>query len=150
MILNQLGRRNLSPEAQSYFRGLQYRHEKGRARLVDSSGAHSGPRPEGRAVDRVAELNNVSKNTIKRDNDFAIGLDIVAKTDPEIKAEVMRGGSKINRKDIQAIGQKKKNVGDLRHVKQKSKTQTNKITPRSIAEIAFTFLNNWSYAKLVN
>ncbi len=142
MILTQLGRRNLSPEAQSYFRGLQYRNEKGRARLVDSVGAQNGPRPEGRTAERLAEQHNVSKNTIKRDNDFSVGLEIVAESNPAIKNEILQGKSKIKMSDVQEVGRKKKSVKELFHVDEKPKQQVAKITPKSIAEIAFSFVGN--------
>ena len=146
MVKNQLGRRNLSKEQQSYLRGLRYLQEKHQGRRVDLTLDQNEPKLEGeKTADRLAEEFNVSPNSIKRDGQFAAGLELIGKENKEIKKEILQGKSRLKKKDIQAVGQRKKAVKDLFHVDQEeTKPIKNKITPKSIAEIAFEFVNNES------
>ncbi|TDB59519.1 hypothetical protein [Arundinibacter roseus] len=81
MIDFQLGRRNLTPEQASYLRGLRYNKLK-----------------EGNRSDRInvaqqlAEEYNVSTRTIKRDADYAKGVDSLS---PGLKNEVLAGKAKL-------------------------------------------------------
>lgn len=81
MINFQLGRRNLTPEQASYLRGLRYNKLK-----------------EGNRTDRInvaqqlAEEYNVSTRTIKRDSDYAKGMEGLS---PELKNEVLAGKAKL-------------------------------------------------------
>ncbi len=83
MIDYQLGRRNLTVEQASYLRGKRYLQQKsmrGGSRLSNSV-----------QVDVAAKLGekySVSSRTIKRDADFATGLDKLA---PELKQQVLSG-----------------------------------------------------------
>lgn len=143
MVKNQLGRRNLSKAQQSYLRGLRYLQEKQQGRRADLTSTQNEPKLENeQTADRLAEEYNVSKNTIKRDAQFATGVELIGKENPEVKKEILQGKGKLKKKDIQQVGQKKKPVQDLFHVDHTEKKMAKqKITPESIAEIAFSFIS---------
>ena len=79
LIENQLGRRNLTPEAVSYLRGKQYNGVKS-----DSAGNLKQNTPRGQNVpsvntaERLAEQHKVSEKTIKRDGAYAPAVDKLA------------------------------------------------------------------------
>lgn len=114
MIDLQLGRRNLNPQQVSYFRGLRYNNEKNNlsnnfnskndAELVDNSpngqNDHLENYPELTTAQRLADQYNVGEKTIRRDADFAKGLD---KLSPDLKNEVLSGKTKIERTKIQLL-----------------------------------------------
>lgn len=97
MIDYQLGRRNLTPEQLSFFRGLRYNREKGGKGKYD--------REEGSVdISKVlAEEFNVSQRTIKNDGNFAKG---VSKLIPELQQQVLAGNTAFNRTVIQDIGKR--------------------------------------------
>lgn len=97
MIDFQLGRRNLTPEQMSFFRGLRYNREKG------SKGKYD--RDEG-GFDismQLAQEYKVSQRTIKNDGNFAKGI---AKLTPELQQQVLGGITTLNRTIIQDIGKR--------------------------------------------
>jgi len=103
MIDNQLGRRNLSPEQISYLRGKKYNAQKlskGKYERSDHKGQNVPYEFEGTTAERLAEQFNVSQKTIKRDAEFAEGLD---KLSSEKKKEVLSGKLKMRKSDIQAL-----------------------------------------------
>ena len=95
MIDFQLGRRNLSAEQIAYLRGLRYLQQKtvrGGNKLSTNS-----------IVDvsiALGEEYGVSSRTIKRDGDFAAGLN---KLNPAQKQEILTGKKKIARSAIEAM-----------------------------------------------
>lgn len=133
MIDNQLGRRNLIPEQASYLRGLRYNTEKlekgkytredhkGQNVPYDSEGnestvkvkeIHKGQNvPYGSMAKkestsaRLSKQYNVSEKTIKRDSEFAEGLNLLA---PELKKDILSGRLKAKKSDIQQLTQLEK------------------------------------------
>lgn len=128
MIDNQLGRRNLTPEQISYLRGMKYlseKKEKGKYARPDHKGQnvlygvdvlsdsretqdneHKGQNVlyDTEAVSTSEKLGkrfNVSEKTIKRDAEFASGLEKLA---PTLKSEILSGKTKVNKTLIQQIG----------------------------------------------
>ncbi|MEA5257912.1 hypothetical protein VB264_08945 [Arcicella aquatica] len=107
MIDLQLGRRNLSPEQVSYFRGLRFLNEKTGPGKYDRTGhwVHNEPNahaPEkGRTVEKLAKEYKVGTSTIKRDAQFAEGL---SKVEPTLRNEILTGKRKIDKKIIQTLG----------------------------------------------
>jgi hypothetical protein len=91
IINNQLGRRNLTPEQQSYLRGKRYNLEK------RQDGGHgdqkSVPHNEGpNTAERLAEEYHVAPATIERDGQFAEALDTLeAQVRPGIRKSVLKG-----------------------------------------------------------
>jgi hypothetical protein len=77
IVKNQLGRRNLSPEASSYLRGKRYLTEKqthGGERTKDSSGQND----QLTTSQRLAEEYKVGEKTIRRDGEFAEAVESIA------------------------------------------------------------------------
>lgn len=125
MIDNQLGRRNLTPEQVSYLRGLRYLAEKGDRGKYGRSGkkgqnvpfdaaspneandAHKGQNvpygndPGGPTAERLAAQYKVNAKTIKRDAEFAAGLNRLA---PDLRTEILSGRQSVNKADLQRLG----------------------------------------------
>ncbi len=108
MIDNQLGRRNLIPEQASYLRGLRYnaeKLEKGKYARDEHKGQNvlygSEVKKEPTSV-RLAKQYNVSEKTIKRDAEFAEGLNLLS---VELKKDILAGRVKAKKSDIQQLAQ---------------------------------------------
>ncbi|AFK05715.1 hypothetical protein Emtol_0029 (plasmid) [Emticicia oligotrophica DSM 17448] len=118
MINLQLGRRNLSPTQIAYFRGLRYNNEKANKTENLSKGQNvlSGKNeedfvnvpPKGQNVpsklstaERLAEEYKVNPKTIKRDAEFAKGLE---KLESSLRNQILDGTIKIDKSAIQEIG----------------------------------------------
>jgi hypothetical protein len=118
MIDNQMGRRNLTPDQMSYYRGIKYlslKKKKGGYDNVKSKGQTEAPTSE-----VVAKMFNVSESTVKRDAKFAEGLNIVGRTNPKLKTKILTGEAKVGKGDVQALSSAKnpdkltiKNEADL-------------------------------------
>lgn len=119
MIDLQLGRRNLTPQQTSYFRGLRYNLEKTEKGKYDRNDhkSHSGTYGENdgqkhnsqngtydknsvSTSEKLAKEYKVGRNTILRDAEFAAGLD---KLDNDLKNAVLSGEIKIGKADIQKL-----------------------------------------------
>lgn len=103
MIINQLGRRNLTNEQRSYLRGLRYEREKG---------GHGGERasPQNgnmRTHEKLASEYKVSKNTILRDSEFARGIEKIGSVNPELKTQILTGKASVKKSDLQLLGRQK-------------------------------------------
>lgn len=126
MVDNQLGRRNLTSDQLSYYRGLKYerlKQKKGGYDKILSKG-HSGPLTS----EVLAEEFNVSINTIKRDSQFSRGIDLIGHKNPDLKVQILSKAVKIKKNDIQFLGsikvdgiRKFKNNADLYNELQKLK-----------------------------
>lgn len=95
MIDFQLGRRNLTPEQISYYRGLKYLQQKN---------TRGGNQKNGDLLDASVALSQeygVSGRTIKRDGDFAMGLD---KLETGLKQDILVGKTKVAKSTITALG----------------------------------------------
>ena len=124
MINLQLGRRNLSQNQISYFRGLRYKNEK-----IDKLDNLQVNLPKGQndpsvsevqklikletkspkgqndpsvktTAERLAKEYNVSPKTIKRDAEFADGLE---KIDSDLRNNILKGKIKIDKATIQKL-----------------------------------------------
>lgn len=130
MIDHQLGRRNLSVEQMAYLRGMKYlslKQERGKYERVESDQKHSGHNDhfdktsqnkakknqsghndhfdkKEKLSQQLATEYNVGEKTIRRDADFAKGVELLPM---EIKHEVLQGKSSLNKKDIVALGKTK-------------------------------------------
>lgn len=94
IIDNQLGRRNLTDEQISYLRGLRYLEQK-KNRGGFQDGSHTD------VAKNLGKQFGVSERTIKRDADFAKGLDKLA---PPFRTKVLQGDV-MNKKSLIALGQ---------------------------------------------
>jgi len=98
IIRNQLGRRNLHPDAASLLRGRMYNMQKqGHGGQIPASRDQSDPTI--RTADRLASEFGVSAPTIKRDGKFAEAVDALAAFVPDISAQAMAGDLP-SRKDV--------------------------------------------------
>lgn len=101
MVDNQVGRRNLTPDQLSYYRGLKYlslKNKKGGYANVKSKGQN-----ELLTSRTLAEQFNVSESTVKRDAKFAEGLNIIGRSNPQLKIDILTGNVKTNKTDIQTL-----------------------------------------------
>lgn len=94
MINYQLGRRNLTAEQTSYLRGLRYLQQKS----MRGGTKITGEQQDVSAL--LAQEYGVSSRTIKRDGDFATGLN---KLSPSLKQEVLSGTEKLPKATINTI-----------------------------------------------
>lgn len=135
MVTNQLGRRNLTPEQQSYFRGKQYEMQKnlisnpfGRKGnplemvVKMTTDINSGQNEHQLVTDKTAEIlaktHNVGEKTIRRDALFAKGLDRVGEGNPTLKQEILSGKAKVKKETLQQLGSLEayetiKNIDDI-------------------------------------
>lgn len=92
MIDYQLGRRNLSPEQASYLRGMRYNQLKiARGSNLNAESAQQN------VAESLATEYGVSSRTIKRDGEFAAGIE---KLEPVLKKEVLSGKAKLSKTRI--------------------------------------------------
>ncbi|HRJ31367.1 MAG TPA: ParB N-terminal domain-containing protein [Cyclobacteriaceae bacterium] len=147
MVKNQLGRRNLSPEQQSYLRGLRYNREKTQGKRSDLTLDQNDLKLEStNTALALAKEYNVSEATIKRDGDFARGIDLIGDKNPNLKEKILKGESPISKTSIQEVA-KKPQLADTFLGDTKSSTKTNskpkaskKISNEEIAKIAFEYI----------
>jgi hypothetical protein len=118
MVDNQMGRRNLTPDQLSYYRGLRYLN------LRKKKGGYDNVKAKGQADASTSEFLagkfNVSESTVKRDAKFAEGLDIINRTNPGLKLKILTGEAKVKKGDVQILGNARnpekisiRNEGDL-------------------------------------
>lgn len=118
MLNNQLGRRNLNPDQLSYYRGLKYlglKRKKGGYDNVKSKGQHEPTTAENLSLEF-----SVSESTIKRDAKYAEGLEIITRSNPKLKNDILIGEEKFKKSDVALLAQaqdvdlkKIKNAADL-------------------------------------
>lgn len=88
MLNKQLNRRNLTSEQISYYRGLKYNNIlKGQEGLVKTVNV----------AFNLAEEFNVNEKTVRRDAEFAKGLNQLS---PDFRQEVLTGKTKVKKSDI--------------------------------------------------
>lgn len=104
MINNQLGRRNLSREQASFLRGMRYQNEKAeRGKYDREHKPQNEVNDHLRTSERLAEEYKVSKNTIERDAEFALGLEKIGKANADLKRSILTGNIKVAKAKIQRL-----------------------------------------------
>lgn len=100
MIMNQLGRRNLTNEQRSYLRGLRYEREK------QNHGGERASTQNGnmRTHEKLAAEYQVSKNTIMRDAEFAKGIEKLGELNAALKTQLLAGKLSVKKSDLQLMG----------------------------------------------
>ena len=108
MIDNQLGRRNLSPQQQSYLRGKRYSQEK--KSVTNASGVNQFSKvdggqnvPQPKTAERLAKQYGVTDRTIKRDEQFSKGVDNISRYQPELKNEILSGKSDFTSTEVRTF-----------------------------------------------
>jgi hypothetical protein len=121
MINNQLGRRNLSLEQQSYLRGMRYEQEKeehGGDRKSKQIKGKNFPLENTNTAKKLANEYHVSDKTIKNDAQFAKGIEVIGENNPQIKQNILSGKSQLSKADIQALGKlESKHLKDVKEEK---------------------------------
>lgn len=109
IIDNQLGRRNLTPEQKSLSRGSEYnaaKHPHGGARTPAASAQSEQMAPT--TAEKLARKHGVGAATIRRDGDFAKGVDAIAEACGEgEKQKVLTGKSGLSTEQVRAVGRKR-------------------------------------------
>lgn len=101
MLNNQMGRRNLTPDQMSYYRGLKYESLK-KQRGGYENVASKGQKDLSTAA-RLSQEFKVSEKTIKRDAKFARGLQLIGRNNPKLKMKILSGETDVKKSDVQAI-----------------------------------------------
>lgn len=118
MVENQMGRRNLTADQMSYYRGLKY------LSLKKKKGGYENVKSKGQIDTSTSQILasqfNVSESTVKRDAKFAQGLEIVGRSNPRLKMKILTGEAKVKKGDVQCLSDAKhperitiKNEADL-------------------------------------
>ena len=101
MIDNQVGRRNLTPDQASFYRGLKY------LSLKKARGGYYNVKSKGQSDTSTSELVSkffkVSESTVKRDAKFAEGLNVIGTSNPRLKTKILTGEVKVKKGDVQAL-----------------------------------------------
>jgi len=101
MLNNQMGRRNLTPDQLSYYRGLKYLN------LKKKKGGYANVIAQGDTEPSTSKLLSlefkISESTIKRDAKFATGLNIIALSNIGLKNKILKGEVKVNKADLQIL-----------------------------------------------
>ena len=104
---NQLGRRNLTEEQKSYLRGKQYEAEKmaegapvGNSRAKKQHGQNVQVDLTRREIKdgtagRIGKQYGVNGRTIRRDADFAKGVDLAEEEEPGIRNKILSGEAQV-------------------------------------------------------
>lgn len=117
MIDNQLGRRNLKPEQTAYLRGLRYNTEKqtGFKGNQYHQTAKAQNEPKQNTADKLATEYGISRETIKRDARYSLGLDKLGRVNGGLKRAILSGGVKVKKSEIQQLS--KLETEDLKGIK---------------------------------
>jgi hypothetical protein len=101
MVDNQMGRRNLTADQMSYYRGVKY------LSLKKQKGGYDNVLSKGHIETSTSELLaakfSVSESTVKRDAKFAEGLEIIGKSNPRLKNKILTGEVKVKKRDVQTL-----------------------------------------------
>jgi hypothetical protein len=100
VIANQLGRRNLTPEQMSYFRGEQYTLLKHQGKRTDLTSPHSEEKSPHTAHSLAAQ-HHVGHATIERDGAYADAIDTVVDVlGPEVRQTILARETKLTRDGV--------------------------------------------------
>lgn len=114
MYKKQLGRRNLSDEQRKYAIGKMY---EARKNSVGGTGANQYTKEQGaqsehtakdgnRTAAKIAEEVGVARETVKRSEKFAKGVDALREASPEAADKVLRGGSGVSQSAVAELASK--------------------------------------------
>ena len=141
MYKNQLGRRNLTPEMRDYCIGQLYRSAKRKkgsnnqyVQVRKSEKAQNEPFQ--RTAEIVAEQYGVGKETVKRSEKFADGVDRIGEIAPEIKQDILKGKTSVTKTEIRELAKASDEevaaaVDGIRNPKPKSDIKTESAKPLS-------------------
>ena len=97
MIDLQLGRRNMSPNEIAYYRGLKYNQEK----KIEKTNNFSSTGTFLKTSQKLAEQYGINEKTIRRDAEFAKGVESLSQ---ELKRDFLNGNVKVSKRTIEELG----------------------------------------------
>ncbi len=102
MIVNQLGRRNITKEQKDYLIGKRYENEKAKDSFKGNQytvGIDQND-PKQTTAEKIAKEVGIGEAQVKRNEQFAKGVD---KLSQELKQQVLQGKLDVTKLDVQAI-----------------------------------------------
>jgi hypothetical protein len=103
IIANQLGRRNLTPEQISYFRGKQYEMQKQQGKRTDLTSGNSYQKSPNTAA-QLASQHKVAEKTIRNDAAYAQAVDAIAElAGPEARQVLLARETKITQQEVKQL-----------------------------------------------
>jgi hypothetical protein len=98
MLNNQLGRRNLTELQKDYLIGKRYENEKKREGRPNAKLEQNVPVS---TAERLGQEFGISHMQVKRNQDFAKGVDLIAKVDSSKKDDILLQKSELTKSEIQ-------------------------------------------------
>jgi uncharacterized protein DUF6011 len=103
MIANQLGRRNLSLNQMSYYRGEQYNLQKRQGKRTDLTSRHNGEKFTSPAA-TLAAIHKVGERTIERDGAYATAVETLAEVlGPDARKAILAGDLGLTKQDVPVL-----------------------------------------------
>ena len=112
MYKNQLGRRNLTDEQRTYTIGKMYEARKNTQggnrgnqykKMASAQNGHMADRNTNRVSEQIARDLGVGKETVKRAEKFAKGVDTLREVNPEAADKVLSGKAKVAKSTVAEI-----------------------------------------------
>jgi hypothetical protein len=103
MIINQLGKRNITEDEKSYLRGVQYKIEKKQGQRTDLTSGQNDQKLETR--EKLAIQHKVSAKTIQRDEKYAESVDKIAGEDNKLKWDILKKNYNIPKSELIEIAE---------------------------------------------
>lgn len=112
MIINQLGRRNLTPQEASYYRGKLYESKKRQGARTDLTSGQNVQKLS--TAEEIGKQYGVDEKTIRRDAEFSKVVDkITEEVGEEAKRAILSGQANIPKKDIEKLIEIKQKAPEL-------------------------------------
>ena len=106
MYKKQLGRRNLTDEQRTVLIGKMFEARKNLHGGDRKSKDQNGPLIKGDTAQAIADEIGVGRNTVKRAEKFAKGIDKIAEISPEAVGKILAGNSGINKAAVMDLVKK--------------------------------------------
>ena len=103
MIAHQLGRRNLTPDQMSYYRGKQYELQKQQGKRTDLTSGNSYQKSHTTAA-QLARQHTVSEKTIRNDAAFTEAVDtVLAAVGPDARQVLLARETPVDRHSVKTL-----------------------------------------------
>ena len=107
MYENQLGQRNLSDEQKTYLRGKLYEARKhvvgANQHTIDRSAQNEHGSECGRIAEQIAKEQGVGRETVKRSEKYANGIDAIREESPETADSILQGKLNVTKTDVMEL-----------------------------------------------
>lgn len=105
MIDNQLARRNLTDSQRRYYIGKRYEEEKKPLGYNQHNRIGQNVQPSKPATD-IAEQNNTSERTVRRNADYSKDIDSIRESEPELADDILTERFKATNKEVASFAKK--------------------------------------------